>query len=326
LCRSFLTPDPVNHKYYGRYNLGVVTLNLVDIALSSQGDFDLFWELFNERAELCHKAHKERIAHLSDTLADEAPIMWMDGALARLEHNEKIEQLFYNNVATASLGYAGLYECVRYMTGCSHMDGNKGQEFGLQVMKALNAKCAEWRKAENISYSLYGTPMETGVHKFAKALQRRFGIIDGITDRDYITNSYHYWVKEEVDPFTKLTKEAEYQALSPGGAISYVESCDVTNNLDALMSIVKHIYNTIMYAEINTKSDACMVCGYQGEIKIIDKDGKLDWQCPNCGNTDHRLMVVRRRVCGYISSNFFNQGRTQEINERYVHLDNHEAL
>ena len=270
MCRSFLTPDPVNHKYYGRYNLGVVTLNLVDIALSSQGDFDLFWELFNERAELCHKAHKERIAHLSDTLADEAPIMWMDGALARLEHNEKIEQLFYNNVATASLGYAGLYECVKYMTGCSHMDGDKGQQFGLEVMKALNAKCAEWRKAENISYSLYGTPMETGVHKFAKALQRRFGIIEGITDRDYITNSYHYWVKEEVDPFTKLTKEAEYQALSPGGAISYVESCDVTGNLDALMSIVKHIYNTIMYAEINTKSDACMVCGYQGEIKIID--------------------------------------------------------
>lgn len=261
---------------------------------------------------------------MSETLADEAPIMWMDGALARLEHGEKINKLFYDNYATASLGYAGLYECVKYMTGCSHMDDGKGQEFGLQVMKALNDKCNQWKKEENIAYSPYGTPMETGVAKFAKALQDRFGIIEGITDRNYITNSYHYWVKEKVDPFTKLTKEAEYQALSPGGAISYVEACNLTNNLSALMSVIKHIYNNIMYAEINTKSDCCMACGYDGEIEIIDKDGKLDWRCPNCGNTDHRLMTIRRRVCGYISSNFFNQGRTQEIKERYVHLDDHE--
>lgn len=278
--------------------MGVVTLNLVDIVLSSHGDFNEFWKIFEERTELCHKAHQERIAYISNTVADEAPIMWMDGALARLKHGEKIKKLFYNNNATASLGYAGLYECVKYMTGCSHMDDGEGHRFGIQVMQALNDKCAQWRKAENISYSLYGTPMEAGVEKFAKALQKRFGVIKGITDRNYITNSYHYWVKEEVDPFIKLTKEAEYQALSPGGYISYVESCNLNNNLNALMAIVKHIYETIGYAEINTKSDCCMACGYEGEIEIIDKGGKLDWRCPNCGNTDHRLMTVRRRVCG----------------------------
>ena len=298
MCRSFLTPDPINHKYWGRFNLGVVTVNLVDIALSSEGDFEQFWKIFEERTELCHKAHKCRLDNLRNTIADEAPILWMDGALARLKHGEKIEKLFYNNYATISLGYAGLYECVKYMTGKSHMDGAEGEKFGLQVMQALNDKCAEWREAENISYSLYGTPMESGTYMFAKALCKRFGVIEGITDRNYITNSYHYWVKEPVDAFTKLTKEAIFQKLSPGGYISYVEACDVSKNLDVVISLMRHIYNTIGYAEINSKLDVCHSCGFEGEIKIVDKDGKLDWQCPNCGNTDHALMTVRRRVCG----------------------------
>ena len=277
--------------------MGVVTLNLVDIALSSHKDMDLFWKLFEERAELCHKAHKERIKYISKTKASEAPIMWMYGALARLDADETIDKLFYNGYATCSLGYAGLYECVKYMTGHSHMESG-GKEFGIKVMQALNDKCEQWKSEENIAYSVYGTPMETGVEKFAKALKRRFGIIEGITDRDYITNSYHYWVRDEVDPFTKLTNEGEYQKLSPGGLISYTECADLTHNIPAVIAVIQHIYETTMYAELNTKSDYCQACGFEGEIEIVAKDGKLGWRCPNCGNEDINQLWVKRRVCG----------------------------
>lgn len=332
-CRSFLTPDRTTenvandgvykkgHKYYGRFNIGVVTINLVDAALSSNGDMENFWKILDERAELCHKAHLARTEHIGNTISDEAPIMWQDGALARLKPGEKVKKLFYGGYATCSLGYAGLYECVKYMTGKSHTDGGDGEAFGLKVMQFLNDKCAEWKKAENIDYSIYGTPMESGTYQFAKSLQKRFGKVEGITDRNYITNSYHYWVKEKVDAYTKLTTEAKFQSLSPGGAISYVECGDLTHNIPAVLSLIKHIYNTIMYAELNIKSDCCQKCGYEGEIEIIDKDGRLSWRCPNCGNEDQESMNVARRTCGYIGVNKWNQGRTQEIKERYVHMD-----
>lgn len=334
-CRSFLTTDRTTEnianannwefgkKYYGRGNLGVVTLNLPDIALSSGGDFDLFWQLFEDRTELCHKAHRTRIDYIKNTVADEAPILWMDGALARLKSGEKIGKLFTGGYFTCSLGYAGLYECVKYMTGHSHTD-DVGREFALKVMQALNDKCNQWKEEEDIDYSPYGTPMENCVYQFAKALQKRFGVIEGITDRNYITNSYHVFVGEEIDPFTKLSKEADFQKLSTGGSISYIESTNMTHNITALISLIKYIYHTNMYAEINTKNDFCMGCNFEGELEILDKDGKLSWRCPNCGNTNTRTLRAIRRTCGYISSNFFNQGRTQEIKERYVHLDDHE--
>ena len=326
-CRSFLTPyvDKNNNpKYYGRFNQGVVTINLADAALSSEGDFDLFWKLLDERLELCHKALQIRHERLSHVRAKNAPILWMYGALARLKKDETIHSLLHDGYSTISLGYAALYECVKYMTGMSHTNG-KGKEFGLQIMQKLNDKCSEWKKAENIDYSIYGTPIESTVYKFAKCLKERFGIIEGITDRDFITNSYHIFVEEPIDPFTKLEVESEYQKLSPGGCISYIECADLTHNIDAVLKVIQFIYEHIMYAELNTKSDYCQKCGYNGEIEIIKtKDGKLDWRCPQCGNTDHDTMNVARRVCGYISTNFFNQGRTDEIKNRYVHLDNHE--
>lgn len=312
------------NKYYGRGNLGVVTLNLVDVALSSGGDIKTFWKILEERAELCHKAHKTRIKHLENTVADEAPILWMDGALARLKSGEKVSKLFTGGYFTCSLGYAGLYECVKYMTGHSHTDGGEGERFGLAVMQKLNDFCTKWKEEEDIDYSLYGTPMESGVYKFAQALKRRFGEVEGITDRNYITNSYHVFVGEEIDPFNKLSIESKFQKLSPGGSISYVEAANLTNNIEALLGVIKHIYYNNMYAEINTKNDYCIECGFEGELNIIDVDGKLDWECPNCGNKNKQTLRAVRRVCGYISSNFFNQGRTQEIKERYVHLDNHE--
>ena len=326
-CRSFLTPylDENNKpKYYGRFNQGVVTLNLVDIALSSGGDFDKFWKLFEERTELCHKALRIRHERLKGTLSDAAPILWQHGALARLEKGEKIDKLLYGGYSTISLGYAGLYECVKYMIGNSHTDGDKGEEFGIKVMDMLNQKCNEWKEQENIGYSVYGTPLESTTYKFAQKLRERFGVIKGITDRDYITNSYHVPVFEAIDPFTKLGIESKFQKLSPGGAISYIESADMQNNITAILKVQRFIYDNIQYAEINTKSDYCQVCGYDGEIKIIDKDNELTWQCPNCGNTDKNKMNVARRTCGYIGTNFWNQGRTQEIKERYVHLDDHE--
>lgn len=339
-CRSFLTPDrftdlnvgnisnakdyiPNKHKYYGRFNQGVVTLNLVDIALSSNKDKDLFWKLFEERTELCHKALRTRHERLRGTLSDVAPILWQYGALARLEKGEKIDRLLYNGYSTISLGYAGLYECVKYMTGESHSEPN-GKKFGLEVMQALNDKCQQWKSDENIDYSPYGTPIESGTYKFAKKLQERFGIVEGITDRDYITNSYHIPVFEHIDPFEKLAIESEFQALSGGGAISYIECADMSNNIPAVLQVLDFIYNNIMYAELNTKSDYCQVCGYDGEIKVIDENNKLVWECPNCGNRDTSKLNVARRTCGYIGTNFWNQGRTQEIKERYVHLDNHE--
>ena len=327
-CRSFLTPyvDPETNKpkYYGRFNQGVVTINLPDIALSSEGDFDKFWELFNERTELCHQALQCRHERLALATSDVAPILWQYGALARLKEGESIHSLLHNGYSTLSLGYAGLYECVKYMTGESH-SGGKGKEFGLQVMQALNDKCAEWKQAEQIDYSLYGTPIESTTYKFASCLKNRFGKIKEITDHDYITNSYHINVREEIDPFEKLTTEAEYQKLSPGGCISYIECADLTKNIPAVLEVIKFIYNNIMYAELNTKSDYCQVCGYDGQIEIIDtEDGKLGWRCPNCGNTDQTKMNVARRTCGYIGSQFWNQGRTQEIRDRYVHLDNHD--
>ena len=305
-------------------NQGVVTLNLVDLALSSNKDVDKFWELFEERTELCHRALRVRHERLKGTLSDVAPIMWQDGALARLSKGEKIDKLLYGGYSTISLGYAGLYECVKYMTGESHSGGN-GKSFGLQVMTRLNDKCQQWKTAENMDYSLYGTPIESATYKFAKKLQKRFGVVEGITDRDYITNSYHIPVFEEIDPFTKLAVESEFQRLSPGGAISYIECCDMQNNIEGVLSILQFIYNNIQYAELNTKSDYCQVCGYDGEIKIIDRDNKLIWECPNCGNHDTSKLNVARRTCGYIGTNFWNQGRTQEINERYVHCDDHEC-
>ncbi len=325
-CRSFLTPyiDPKTNKpkYYGRFNQGVVTINLVDVALTSGKDMDTFWNVFEKRLELCHKALQARHERLSKALSDVAPILWQHGALARLEKGESIHELLHNGYSTISLGYAGLYECVKYMTGHSHTDNGKGKEFGLKVMQKLNDKCKEWKEVENIDYSVYGTPIESTTYKFAKCLKERFGVIEGITDRDYITNSYHVPVFEEIDAFEKLKIESEFQRLSPGGAISYVETPNLQNNIEAVIEIIKFIYDNIMYAELNTKSDYCQKCGYDGEILI---DDNLEWYCPNCGNKDHSTLNVARRTCGYIGSNFWNKGRTQEIKERVLHVDNKDA-
>ena len=326
-CRSFLSPwkdENGNYKFYGRFNQGVVTINLVDVALSSEGDMDKFWELMEQRTELCHKALKCRHERLEGTLSDVAPILWQDGAFARLKKGEKIDRLLHGGYSSISLGYAGLYECVKYMTGSSHTDHSVGHDFGIKVMEFLNKKCEEWKELENIGYSPYGSPIESTTYKFAKCLKKRFGVIDGITDRDYITNSYHTFVKEPINAFDKLYVESEFQSLSLGGAISYVETPDMTQNIAAILEVIKYIYDNIMYAELNTKSDYCQVCGYDGEIKIVDEDNQLIWECPNCKNRDKSKMNVSRRTCGYIGTNFWNQGRTEEINERYVHLDNHE--
>lgn len=292
--------------------------------MSSRGDYEKFWALFEERTELCHKALRCRHERLKGTSSNAAPILWQNGAFARLPKDVEIDELLYNGYSTISLGYAGLYECVKYMTGCSHTDKGIGKEFGIKVMQALNDKCKQWKEQEHIDYSLYGTPIESTTYKFAKCLQKRFGVIEGITDRDYITNSYHVPVFEEIDPFEKLKLESEFQNLSPGGAISYIECADLTNNVDAILEVLDFIYDNIMYAELNTKSDYCQVCGYDGEIKIIDEDGELIWECPNCHNRDHNKMNVARRTCGYIGTNFWNGGRTEEIAERVVHLDDHE--
>ncbi len=333
-CRSFLTPDrsislgniaraknyvPGKGKYYGRFNQGVVTLNLPDVALSSGKDFDLFWKILDERLELCHKALQIRHKRLSNATSDIAPILWQNGALARLDKGESIHELLHHGYSTISLGYAGLYECVKYMTGHSHTDGGEGKEFGLKVLQKLNDACKEWKAAEDIDYSVYGTPIESTTYKFAKGLKERFGVIKGITDRDYITNSYHVPVFEEIDAFTKLKLESEFQKLSPGGAISYVETPNLQNNIPAVMEIIRFIYDNIMYAELNTKSDYCQECGYDGEILL---DDNLEWYCPNCGNRDHDKLNVARRTCGYIGTNFWNRGRTQEIKERVLHVDN----
>ncbi len=321
-CRSFLTPyvdEKGNPKYYGRFNQGVVTINLVDVALSSGKEMDKFWEIFEERLELCHRALQIRHKRLSKATSDVAPILWQHGALARLGKGESIHDLLHNGYSTISLGYAGLYECVKYMTGNSHTDGGAGHDFGIQVMQKMNDKCKEWKEAENIDYSVYGTPIESTTYKFAKCLRERFGRIKGITDRDYITNSYHVPVFEEIDAFTKLKLESEFQRLSPGGAISYIETPNLTNNIDAVLEVISFIYDNIMYAELNTKSDYCQACGYDGEILI---DDNLEWYCPNCGNRDHDKLNVARRTCGYIGSNFWNKGRTQEIKERVLHIDN----
>lgn len=336
-CRSFLTPDriigtdlgnianagnyePGKSKYYGRFNQGVVTLNLVDIACSSGGDEERFWEIMDERLELCHRALRLRHERLLDTPSDVAPILWQYGALARLKKGEKINKLLYNGYSTISLGYAGLYECTRYMTGKSHTD-EEGKPFAISVMQRMNDACAKWKAAENLDYSIYGTPLESTTYKFAKSLQRRFGIIPGVTDRNYITNSYHVHVTEEIDAFTKLKFESEFQSLSPGGAISYVEVPDMQDNIPAVISIIQYIYDNIMYAELNTKSDYCQQCGYDGEIVIEeDPSGKLIWKCPKCGNTDQNKMNVARRTCGYIGTQFWNQGRTQEIRDRVTHV------
>ena len=336
-CRSFLTPDrsislgnvakaknyvPGKGKYYGRFNQGVVTLNLPDIALSSGKDMELFWKIFDERLDLCHRALQLRHERLSKALSDVAPILWQHGALARLDKGESIHDLLHNGYSTISLGYAGLYECVKYMTGHSHTDSGKGKEFGLEVMQHMNDACKEWKEAENIDYSVYGTPIESTTYKFAKCLKKRFGTIKGITDRGYVTNSYHVPVFEEIDAFSKLKLESEFQRLSPGGAISYVETPNLQNNLDAVIELIKFIYDNIMYAELNTKSDYCQECGYDGEILI---DENLEWYCPNCGNRNHDTLNVARRTCGYIGSNFWNKGRTQEIKERVLHIDNKDA-
>ena len=336
-CRSFLTPDrtislgniakagnyePGKGKYYGRFNQGVVTLNLVDIALSSDKDMDLFWTLMDERLELCHRALQARHKRLSKVTSDVAPILWQHGALARLDKGESIHELLHHGYSTISLGYAGLYECVKYMTGHSHTDNGKGKEFGLEVMQRLNDACKVWKEAEDIDYSVYGTPIESVTYKFAKSLKERFGSIKGITDRDYVTNSYHVPVFEEIDAFTKLSLESEFQKLSPGGAISYIETPNLTNNIDVVLEVIKFIYDNIMYAELNTKSDYCQECGYDGEILL---DDNLEWYCPNCGNRDHDKLNVARRTCGYIGTNFWNKGRTQEIKERVIHIDNKDA-
>ena len=335
-CRSFLTPDrftdagignianagnyePGKHKYYGRFNQGVVTINLPDVALSSGGNREKFWSIFEERLELCHRALRCRHERLKGTLSDAAPILWQYGALARLKKGEPIDALLYNGYSTISLGYAGLYECVKYMTGKSHTDP-EATPFALDVMQKMNDKCKEWKTAENIDYSLYGTPLESTTYKFAKCLQRRFGIIEGITDKGYITNSYHVHVAEEIDAFTKLKFEAQFQHLSPGGAISYVEVPDMQNNIPAVLQVMKFIYDNIIYAELNTKSDYCQVCGWDGEIQIVEEQDKLVWKCPKCGNTDQNKMNVARRTCGYIGTQFWNQGRTQEIRDRVLHL------
>ena len=322
-CRSFLTPyvDPETGKpkYYGRFNQGVVTINLVDVALSSGGNFEKFWKIFDERLALCHKALQARHQRLMGTPSDAAPILWQYGALARLKKGEKIDKLLFGGYSTISLGYAGLYECVKYMTGKSHTDAG-AKPFALSVMQHMNDKCAEWKKAENMDYSLYGTPLESTTYKFAKCLQKRFGIVPGITDKNYITNSYHVHVSEHIDAFTKLKFESEFQKLSPGGAISYVEVPNMQDNLEAVISVLQFIYDNIMYAELNTKSDYCQCCGYDGEIKIVEDDGKLVWECPKCGNRDQNKLNVARRTCGYIGTQFWNQGRTQEIKDRVLHL------
>ncbi len=335
-CRSFLTPDrftdngignianagnyePGKHKYYGRFNQGVVTINLPDVALSSGGNTEKFWSIFEERLELCHRALRCRHERLLGTPSDVAPILWQYGALARLKKGETIDKLLFNGYSTISLGYAGLYECVKYMTGKSHTDP-EATPFALSVMQKMNDKCTEWKKAENIDYSLYGTPLESTTYKFAKCLQRRFGIIEGITDKGYITNSYHVHVSENISAFDKLKFESQFQQLSPGGAISYVEVPDMQDNIDAVLSVMKFIYDNIIYAELNTKSDYCQECGWDGEIEIVEEEGKLIWKCPNCGNTDQDKMNVARRTCGYIGTQFWNQGRTQEIRDRVLHL------
>ena len=321
-CRSFLTPyvdENGKPKYYGRFNQGVVTINLVDVALSSGGDTTKFWNIFEERLELCHRALRARHERLKGTPSDVAPILWQHGALSRLKKGETIDKLMYGRYSTISLGYAGLYECVKYMTGKSHTD-DVAKPFALSVMQKMNDKCNEWKQAENIDYSLYGTPLESTTYKFAKALQKRFGIIEGITDKNYITNSYHVHVSEDIDAFTKLKFESEFQKLSPGGAISYVEVPNMQDNLEAVMSLLGFIYDNIMYAELNTKSDYCQECGFDGEIKIVKDAGKLVWKCPKCGNTDQNKLNVARRTCGYIGTQFWNQGRTQEIADRVLHL------
>ena len=322
-CRSFLTPyvDPETGKpkYYGRFNQGVVTINLVDVALSSGGNFEKFWKIFDERLDLCHRALQARHKRLLGTPSDAAPILWQYGALARLKKGEKIDKLLFGGYSTISLGYAGLYECVKYMTGKSHTDAG-AKPFALSVMQHMNDKCNAWKKAENMDYSLYGTPLESTTYKFAKCLQKRFGIVPGITDKNYITNSYHVHVSEPIDAFTKLKFESEFQKLSPGGAISYVEVPNMQDNLEAVMSVLQFIYDNIMYAELNTKSDYCQCCGYDGEIRIVEDDGKLVWECPKCGNRDQNKLNVARRTCGYIGTQFWNQGRTQEIKDRVLHL------
>ena len=330
-CRSFLTPDRTTEnvanagnwvkgqKYYGRFNQGVVTINLVDVACSSGRDMNAFWKIFDERLDICHRALQARHKRLLGTISDMSPIHWQHGALARLKKGEKIDKLLFGGYSTISLGYAGLYECVKYMTGKSHTDP-EAKPFALSIMQYMNDKCTEWKEAENIDYSLYGTPLESTTYKFAKCLQKRFGIIPDVTDHDYITNSYHVNVREHIDAFTKLKFESEFQKLSPGGAISYVEVPNMQHNIPAVLSVMQFIYDNIMYAELNTKSDYCQVCGYDGEIKIVEDDGKLVWECPNCGNRDQSKMNVARRTCGYIGSNFWNQGRTQEIRDRVVHL------
>ena len=321
-CRSFLTPyvdENGKPKYYGRFNQGVVTINLVDVALSSGGDFDKFWQIFDERLELCHKALMCRHNRLKGTLSDAAPILWQYGALARLKKGEPIDKLLYGGYSTISLGYAGLYECCKYMTGKSHTDP-AAKPFALNVMQHMNDACTKWKNQHNIDFSLYGTPLESTTYKFAKCLQKRFGLVPGITDRNYITNSYHVHVTEQIDAFTKLKFESDFQKLSPGGAISYVEVPNMQDNLEAVIKVMQFIYENIMYAELNTKSDYCQVCGYDGEIEIVEHDGKLIWRCPNCGNTDQDKMNVARRTCGYIGTQFWNQGRTQEIKERVLHL------
>ena len=334
-CRSFLTPDrsgngydnvaraknyePGKPKYYGRFNQGVVTINLPDVALSADRDVDKFWKIFDERLDLCHKALRCRHDRLCGTLSDAAPILWQYGALARLDKGEKIDSLLYGGYSTISLGYAGLYECVKALTGHSHTDP-EGEELGLAIMQHMNDRCAEWKAAEDIDYSLYGTPLESTTYKFAKCLQRRFGVIPGITDKGYITNSYHVHVTEQIDAFSKLAFESKFQRLSPGGAISYVEVPNMQDNLEAVVKVMQFIYDNIMYAELNTKSDYCQVCGYDGEIRIVEDDGKLVWECPNCGNRDQSKMNVARRTCGYIGTQYWNQGRTQEIKDRVLHL------
>ncbi len=335
-CRSFLTPDrftdagvgnianagnyePGKHKYYGRFNQGVVTINLPDVALSAGGNIEKFWSIFDERLELCHRALRCRHDRLKGTLSDAAPILWQYGACARLKKGEPIDRLLYDGYSTISLGYAGLYECVKYMTGKSHTDPS-ATPFALSIMQKMNDKCKEWKTAENIDYSLYGTPLESTTYKFAKCLQKRFGVIEGVTDKGYITNSYHVHVTEKIDAFTKLKFEAQFQHLSPGGAISYVEVPNMQQNLEAVLQVMKFIYDNIIYAELNTKSDYCQVCGWDGEIEIVEEDGKLIWRCPKCGNTDQDKMNVARRTCGYIGTQFWNQGRTQEIRERVLHL------
>ena len=337
-CRSFLTPDRTmslgniakaknyvegKGKYYGRFNQGVVTINLPDVALSSEGDMDKFWEIFDERLELCHKALQIRHKRLSNVTSDVAPILWQHGALARLDKGESIHELLHHGYSTISLGYAGLYECVKYMTGDSHTDNGEGKDFALKVMQHLNDAANKWKKEEDIDYSVYGTPIESTTYKFARCLRERFGTIKGITDKNYITNSYHVPVFEEIDAFSKLKLESEFQKLSPGGAISYVETPNLQGNIDAVIEVIKFIYDNIMYAELNTKSDYCQKCGYDGEIML---DDDLEWYCPNCGNRDHNTLNVARRTCGYIGTNFWNKGRTQEIKERVLHLDNKVAV